>query len=364
MHPPSDLPPPSHTPTYTNIHTHPPPPPPHTHTHRSVLYVDIDIHHGDGVEEAFYTTNRVMTVSFHKYGDFFPGTGALGEAGGKTPAGASLACFFVGAWGGGGGGRGAPLPWGHRFDGVRWSCTRVLPCPATLLHCTCKCPLLPTLCLQTRLHALSDKPCSLPLAGDTGHEGGKLYSVNVPLQEGMDDESYKYVYEPVMQKVRGAVPYRFPVLYTAAPAAAPATRLVNPSQFVLEAGSVRCPALLLVLGCTPYAPLYRCLVRSPCTAQVMELYQPGAIVMCCGADSLSGDKLGCFNLSIQVGGLPGVWWWWPMLHWVPPCARGCGAGGTVVVGGEGHDCGVRLGSPGACTECRQLRPPRLSIVPT
>lgn len=45
----------------------------------SVLYVDIDIHHGDGVEEAFYTTNRVMTVSFHKYGDFFPGTGALGE---------------------------------------------------------------------------------------------------------------------------------------------------------------------------------------------------------------------------------------------------------------------------------------------
>ncbi len=29
---------------------------------RRVLYVDIDIHHGDGVEEAFYTTDRVMTV--------------------------------------------------------------------------------------------------------------------------------------------------------------------------------------------------------------------------------------------------------------------------------------------------------------
>lgn len=27
-----------------------------------VLYVDIDIHHGDGVEEAFYLTDRVMTV--------------------------------------------------------------------------------------------------------------------------------------------------------------------------------------------------------------------------------------------------------------------------------------------------------------
>ncbi len=45
--------------------------------HQRVLYVDIDVHHGDGVEEAFYTTDRVMTVSFHKYGDFFPGTGDL-----------------------------------------------------------------------------------------------------------------------------------------------------------------------------------------------------------------------------------------------------------------------------------------------
>jgi len=42
-----------------------------------VLYIDIDIHHGDGVEEAFYTTDRVMTVSFHKYGEYFPGTGDL-----------------------------------------------------------------------------------------------------------------------------------------------------------------------------------------------------------------------------------------------------------------------------------------------
>ena len=30
-----------------------------------VLYLDIDVHHGDGVEEAFNNTNRVMTVSFH-----------------------------------------------------------------------------------------------------------------------------------------------------------------------------------------------------------------------------------------------------------------------------------------------------------
>ncbi len=45
--------------------------------HTRVLYVDIDVHHGDGVEEAFYTTDRVMTCSFHKYGEYFPGTGEL-----------------------------------------------------------------------------------------------------------------------------------------------------------------------------------------------------------------------------------------------------------------------------------------------
>ena len=42
-----------------------------------VLYIDIDIHHGDGVQEAFYLTDRVMTCSFHKYGNFFPGIALL-----------------------------------------------------------------------------------------------------------------------------------------------------------------------------------------------------------------------------------------------------------------------------------------------
>lgn len=55
--------------------------------HPRVLYVDVDVHHGDGVEEAFFLTDRVMTVSFHQYGeDFFPGTGGLdsiGEGKGK-----------------------------------------------------------------------------------------------------------------------------------------------------------------------------------------------------------------------------------------------------------------------------------------
>ena len=45
------------------------------------MYIDIDIHHGDGVEEAFYTTNRVMTCSFHKFGEYFPGTGDVRDVG-------------------------------------------------------------------------------------------------------------------------------------------------------------------------------------------------------------------------------------------------------------------------------------------
>lgn len=50
--------------------------------HARVMYIDIDLHHGDGVQEAFYLTDRVMTVLFHKYnGEFFPGTGLIFESG-------------------------------------------------------------------------------------------------------------------------------------------------------------------------------------------------------------------------------------------------------------------------------------------
>ncbi|BGP13299.1 histone deacetylase (class I) Clr6 [Rhodosporidiobolus nylandii] len=82
--------------------------------HSRVLYIDIDVHHGDGVEEAFYTTDRVMTASFHKFGDFFPGTGA---------------------------------------------------------------------------------------EGDKGKGRGKGYAVNFPLKDGIDDESYRSVFRPVIQGI-------------------------------------------------------------------------------------------------------------------------------------------------------------------
>lgn len=114
--------------------------------HARVLYIDIDVHHGDGVEEAFYTTDRVMTFSLHKYGDFFPGTGHV---------------------------------------------------------------------------------------QDVGAHDGVGYSVNAPLQSGITDETYlQEVFIPVMDKI-------------------------------------------------------------------MEVFQPGAIVLQCGADSLTGDRLGCFNLTTK-----------------------------------------------------------------
>lgn len=117
--------------------------------HPRVLYIDIDVHHGDGVQEAFYLTDRVMTVSFHKYGNwFFPGTGDMYEI---------------------------------------------------------------------------------------GAESGRYYSVNVPLKEGIDDQSYVQIFKPVI-------------------------------------------------------------------SNVMEFYRPTAIVLQCGADSLAGDRLGCFSLSCKGHG--------------------------------------------------------------
>jgi acetoin utilization protein AcuC len=49
---------------------------------RRVCYVDIDAHHGDGVQYAFYETDQVLTISTHERGDrLFPGTGFVDEIG-------------------------------------------------------------------------------------------------------------------------------------------------------------------------------------------------------------------------------------------------------------------------------------------
>lgn len=56
-----------------------------------VAYVDIDAHHGDGVQAAFYDTDRVLTISLHETGRaLFPGTGFADERGSGAGAGYSV----------------------------------------------------------------------------------------------------------------------------------------------------------------------------------------------------------------------------------------------------------------------------------
>jgi len=53
-----------------------------------VVYLDVDVHHGDGVEAAFYGTDRVLTISLHQHGwTIFPGTGFPDEMGEGTGTG-------------------------------------------------------------------------------------------------------------------------------------------------------------------------------------------------------------------------------------------------------------------------------------
>jgi acetoin utilization protein AcuC len=56
-----------------------------------VAYVDIDAHHADGVQNAFYTSDRVLTVSLHESGRYlFPGTGEASEIGSGDGKGYSV----------------------------------------------------------------------------------------------------------------------------------------------------------------------------------------------------------------------------------------------------------------------------------
>ncbi len=49
---------------------------------RRVAYIDIDAHHGDGVQAAFYNTDQVLTISLHETGiTLFPGSGFMEELG-------------------------------------------------------------------------------------------------------------------------------------------------------------------------------------------------------------------------------------------------------------------------------------------
>lgn len=67
---------------------------------------------------------------------------------------------------------------------------------------------------------------------DNGYENGKYYYLNVPLDYGIDNESYHLLFQPIMGKL-------------------------------------------------------------------MFVFRPDAVVLQCGADSMSSDRLGCCNISIK-----------------------------------------------------------------
>jgi acetoin utilization protein AcuC len=60
-----------------------------------VAYVDIDVHHGDGVQAVFWDDPRVLTISLHESGrTLFPGTGDPADTGGPNARGAAINVAF------------------------------------------------------------------------------------------------------------------------------------------------------------------------------------------------------------------------------------------------------------------------------
>jgi acetoin utilization deacetylase AcuC-like enzyme len=88
---------------------------------------------------------------------------------------------------------------------------------------------------------------------EIGAETGRYYSINVPLREGITDDGKRIKFE------------------------------------------------LFFLQIFSFLDYYE-LVFKPVISTVMQYYRPKCIVLQCGADSLGGDRLGCFNLSIKGHG--------------------------------------------------------------
>jgi acetoin utilization protein AcuC len=61
------------------------------HGVQRIAYVDVDVHHGDGVERHFWDDPRVMTISIHQNGrTLFPGTGFPSDVGGPEARGTAV----------------------------------------------------------------------------------------------------------------------------------------------------------------------------------------------------------------------------------------------------------------------------------
>jgi acetoin utilization protein AcuC len=56
-----------------------------------IAYIDVDVHHGDGVQRAFYTDPRVLTISIHQHpATLWPNTGWPEETGSGAAAGTAI----------------------------------------------------------------------------------------------------------------------------------------------------------------------------------------------------------------------------------------------------------------------------------
>ena len=56
-----------------------------------IAYVDVDVHHGDGVQAIFFAEPRVLTISLHESGEYlFPGTGFVNEHGAGEAVGTAV----------------------------------------------------------------------------------------------------------------------------------------------------------------------------------------------------------------------------------------------------------------------------------
>jgi acetoin utilization protein AcuC len=61
-----------------------------------VAYVDVDVHHGDGVERIFYTDPDILTISLHESGRYlFPGTGFPEDSGSGVGKGSAVNLPFM-----------------------------------------------------------------------------------------------------------------------------------------------------------------------------------------------------------------------------------------------------------------------------
>jgi len=61
------------------------------HGAERIAYIDVDAHHGDGVEKAFWDDPRVLTIGLHEHPDtLFPGTGRPRDVGGRQAEGSAV----------------------------------------------------------------------------------------------------------------------------------------------------------------------------------------------------------------------------------------------------------------------------------